>query len=161
MKEYKLEIFADYFQFHLHDEKYNPNFGNAWTEFTTKNLLAITDEGIAVGTRRNMDVKVLIKILDSEPVPKNNNKDSIFQINESDLLIISKKLVVMGCTEYFPEAKRIELENGIYRVRIYYCDLDKISKDELDGDDYYEIEIWKTNNKNIPTYNQLISLHKN
>lgn len=161
MREYNFEIFADYFQFHLFDEKYNPNFGDAWTEFATKNLLASTEEGIAIGTRRNMDVKVIIKILDSPPSIKENNKDSIFQINESDILILSKKLVVIGCTDYLPEAKRIELENGIYRVRIYYCDLDKISEDELDGNDYYEVEIWKTNNRKTPTFNQLKPLYKN
>ncbi|GGH83100.1 hypothetical protein GCM10011379_57980 [Filimonas zeae] len=46
-----------------------------------------------------------------------------------------------------PDAERIELENGIYRARIYYVNLDTLSEDELDGDDFYEIHLWKTDKK--------------
>lgn len=158
MKEYQLEIFADYFQFHLHDENMNPNFGNAWDQFSVDNFLAITPEGIGIGTARNMDVPVTIKICDSEPKLK-ENLNQVFQINESDLTIISEKLVVIGSTEYYPDAKRIEIDNGIYRVRIYYSNLDKLSEDGLDGEDYYEIEIWKTDEVQESKFDRIKPVH--
>lgn len=158
MKEYQLEIFADYFQFHLHDENMNPNFGNAWDQFSVDNFLAITPEGIGIGTVRNMDVPVTIKICDLEPKPK-ENLHQVFQINESDLTIISEKLVVIGCTEYYPDAKPIKIDNGIYRVRIYYSNLDKLSEDGLDGEDYYEIEIWKTDEVQESKFDRIKPVH--
>ncbi|MFV1449362.1 hypothetical protein VBZ51_09460 [Maribacter sp. HS] len=168
MKEYQLEIFADYFQFHLHDENMNPNFGNAWDQFSVDNFLAITPEGIGIGTARNMDVPVTIKICDSEPKLK-ENLNQVFQINESDLTIISEKLVVIGSTEYNPDAKHIEIDNGIYRVRIYYSNLDKLSEDKLsedklsedglDGEDYYEIEIWKTDEVQESKFDRIKPVH--
>ncbi|MBD8488161.1 hypothetical protein IFO69_05320 [Echinicola sp. CAU 1574] len=154
MREYQLEIFADYFQFHLYDEKLNPNFGEAWNQFSVDNFLALRREGIGIGTIRNMDVPVNIKIYDSEPKIK-EDLNQVFQINETDLTIISGKLVVIGCTEYFPDAKRIELDRGIYRVRIYYSDLDKLSEDGLDGEDNYHLEIWKTDNTKEPIFNKI------
>ena len=160
MREYQLEIFADYFQFHLYDEKLNPNFGDAWNQFSVDNLLALTNEGIGIGTVRNMDVPVNIKIFETEPKLK-EDLNRVFQINEADLNINSGNLVVIGCTEYFPKAKRIELEKGIYRVRIYYSDLDKLSEDGLDGEDKYEIEIWETDNAKEPTFNKIKPVYNN
>ena len=43
----------------------------------------------------------------------------IGQINEYDTEVKSGKIAIAGCTDYFPEAKRIELKNGIYNARIY------------------------------------------
>ena len=160
MRVYQLEIFADYFQFHLYDEKTNPIFGDAWNQFSVDNLLAFTNEGVGVGTVRNMEVPVNLKIYDFEPKLKGNLK-KVFQINETDLSITSGKLVVIGCTEYFPDAKRIELDNGIYRIRVYYYDLDKVSEDGLDGEDSYEIEIWKTDKVQESKFNKIKSVHSN
>lgn len=53
--------------------------------------------------------------------------------------------MIAGCTDYFTEAQRIEVQKGIYRVRIYYGNLDKLSEDGLDGDDFYEIHMWLSN----------------
>ena len=76
-----------------------------------------------------------------------NEENVIGQINECDIEVISGKIVISGCTDYFPDAKRIELKNGIYRARIYYGNLEKISEDGLDGEDFYEIHLWQTDKK--------------
>lgn len=94
-----------------------------------------------------MDVPVTIKIFTAKPAFLTDNEKAIGQINEFDIAVSSGKIVVAGCTDYFPDAKRIELENGIYRARIYYGNLDKISEDGLEGDDFYEIHLWKTSKK--------------
>ncbi|SHE67080.1 hypothetical protein [Pedobacter caeni] len=144
VNEVKLILFADYFQFYIQDEKVDGDLSDKWTNEAVCILLAITDGTIGVGTVRNMNVPVNLKIFDSEPPFLTDDEHVIGQINECDIEVSSGKIVIAGCTDYFPEAKRIELENGVYRARIYYGNLDKISEDGLDGEDFYEIHLWKT-----------------
>jgi hypothetical protein len=144
--EYKLTLFADYFQFYIQDEKVEGDLSDEWTEEATQRLLAVTEGTVGIGTARNMDVPVTIKIFGGEP-PVEDLKDIVGRINECDLEVKSGKIVVAGCTDYFPDATKIELDNGIYRVRIYYVNLDKISDDGLTGEDRYEIHLWLTGEK--------------
>ncbi|MBR2649851.1 MAG: hypothetical protein IKD55_13475 [Sediminibacterium sp.] len=144
--EIKFELFADHFQFYIQDEKVNGDLSDSWTKKANDILLATTDGAFGVGTARNMNVPVTIKIFETEPEFL-NDVNSIDQINECDIEVSSGKIVIAGCTDYFPDAKRIELKNGIYRTRIYYANLDKLSEDGLDGDDFYEIHLWLTDKK--------------
>ncbi|MFS4416609.1 hypothetical protein [Maribacter sp. 2307ULW6-5] len=159
MRAYSLEIFADYFQFYLFDEKSNPNFEEEWSPFAVNNLMAVTKEGIGIETVRNMVVPVHLILHDAEPRLREDVR-SVFQINEAEISIRSGKLVVMGCSDYLPEAKRIELPNGRYKIRVYYHGLDTVSEDGLDGDDSYGIEIWKTNKEQAPTFQKIKPLPK-
>ncbi|WP_346320881.1 hypothetical protein [Chitinophaga sp. YIM B06452] len=142
--ETKLMLFADYFQFYIQDENAEGDLSDKWTEEATQRLLAVAEGTIGIGTVRNMDVPVTVKVFDAEPAFKTGMDNVIGQINECDLEVSSGKIVIAGCTDYFPDAKRIALENGIYRARIYYGHLDKLSEDGLDGDDFYEIHLWRT-----------------
>lgn len=119
INEIKLDIFADYFQFYLKDETADGDLSKKWTEEAIERLLAITDGTIGIGTVRNMDVPVTIKIFTTEPTLLVDGEDVIAQINECDIEVSSGKIVIAGCTDYLPDAERIELENGIYRSRIY------------------------------------------
>jgi len=145
--EITLELFADYFQFYIQDEGAEGDLSAQWTTEAVDRLLAIADGTIGIGTVRNVTVPVTVKIFESEPPVYTNNENVISQINESDIEVSSGKIVIAGCTDYFPEAKRIELKNGIYRARIYYFNLDQISDDGLDGSDFYEIHLWLTDKK--------------
>lgn len=146
-KEITLELFADYFQFYIQDEGAEGDLSARWTTEAVDRLLAIADGTIGIGTVRNLTVPVTVKIFDSEPPVSNNNENVISQINECDIGVSSGKIVIAGCTDYFPEARRVELRNGIYRARIYYFNLDQISDDGLDGSDFYEIHLWLTDKK--------------
>ncbi|MGI4737509.1 MAG: hypothetical protein ACRYG7_20270 [Janthinobacterium lividum] len=143
IQELNLELFTDYFQFYIQDEQAVGDLGEDWTDEAVDRLLATTAGTIGVGTMRNMDAPVSIKLFDSEP--SFIERDDIGQVNECDLEITSGKAVIAGCTDYFPDAQRLDLTNGIYRARIYYSNLDKISEDGLDGEDYYEVHLWLTN----------------
>lgn len=145
--EIKLELFADYFQFYIQDEKVDGDLSDSWTTEAVELLLATTDGTIGVGTVRNMDVPVTIITFDVAPPFLTDNENAIGQINECDIEVSSGKIAIAGCTDYFPDAKRIELKNGIYRARIYYGNLDKLSEDGLDGEDFYEIHLWQTDQK--------------
>lgn len=140
--EIKLELFADYFQFYIQDEQVEGDLSDQWTEEAIKLLLVTTNGTIGVGTIRNMNVPVTIKTFDKEPLL--SSEKEFDHINECDLEITSGKVVILGCSDYFPDAIRIQLTNGIHRARIYYGNLDKVSENGLDGEDFYEIHLWQT-----------------
>jgi len=146
MRSYDYTIFADYFQFYLQDEEVEGDLSDAWTEEAFNNLLAVVPGTIGVGTVRNMNVPVTVEILESEPLEELDKWD---HVNECDIEINSGRLVIAGCTDYFHEAERIEVEPGSYRARIYYGDLDALSEDGLDGDDHYRIVLWKSEPKGV------------
>jgi hypothetical protein len=63
-------------------------------------------------------------------------------IVEGSLSVAGKNLVIAGCTDYFPEATRIQIEPGDYRVRACLSGLDSLSEDGLDGADRYHLQLW-------------------
>lgn len=139
LERYMFELFADYHQFYLQDEDADGDLSDSWTGQASADLLAVAPGTIGVGTVRDMDVPVTVEIYDSEP---REDLTSYDQINECSLEVPSGKIVVAGCTDYFPDARRIIVEPGTYRARISYSDLDTLSEDGLDGDDKYTIALW-------------------
>lgn len=133
---YNYKLFADYYQFYLQDEDTNGDLSDSWNDQAVKDLLAIAPGTIGVGTVRNMDIPVEVEIRDSAP---ENKWDHVM---ECGIEIPSGKIVVAGCTDYFPEAARISVKPGNYRARIYYGDLDSLSEDGLDGNDHYKVVLW-------------------
>ncbi|MDW4736332.1 hypothetical protein NQ293_26040, partial [Escherichia coli] len=41
-----------------------------------------------------------------------------------------------------PDAARIDVAPGTYRVRVSYGGLDTLSEDGLEGDDRYRLQLW-------------------
>ena len=140
--EIKLQLFADYCQFYIQDEGAAGDTSDIWNTNAVERLLAISQGIIAVGTVRNGEVPVTVKIFETEPPVLTDDENVVSQMNECDIEVCSGEIVVAGCTDYLPEARRIKLSNGTYRARIYYFNLDQISDDGLDGDDFYEIHLW-------------------
>src|SRR5262245_31348180 len=140
MTLYTYELFADYYQFYLQDEKAEGDLSDSWTKEATDNLLALAPGTIGVGTARNMDVPVTVQILDAAPTDKNFFEWD--QVNECSIEAPSGSIVIAGCTDYFPDAARIPVEPGTYRARIYYGKLDALSEDGLEGNDHYKIVLW-------------------
>ena len=139
MNKIDLVLFADYFQFYLQDEPSVGDLGDSWTEEAVQNLFALAPGIIGVGTVRNMHVPVTVEIRDSGPEEDSNSWD---QINECSIEISSGTLVVAGCTDYFPEATRIQVKPGPYRARIFYANLDSLRENGLEGDDKYKVVLW-------------------
>lgn len=136
---YQFQLFADYHQFYLEDENITQDDNEIWTAEACEKLLAIAPGRIAIGTARNMTVPVTVEIWDREPDEGRSDWD---KINDCGIDIDSGKLVILGCTDYYPDAARIELPPGRYHARIYYGGLETLSNDGLDGDDHYKIVLW-------------------
>jgi len=123
-KPWKLRLFADHGQIQLVDESFADSFESAWTAQATADRLAVVDGGIAVGTHDTADVAVTIERLPAAPGAPDLKKD-IEHMTEGSLSIPSGKLVAMGCTDYFPDAKRLAVGAGAYRVRVSHSGITK------------------------------------
>lgn len=140
MKRFEYKLFADYFQFYVQDESAVGDLSDSWTQEAVDRLLAIAPGTIGVGTVRNMTVPVVLEVSDAEPVEDLSNWDHVTECNFD---VQSGRIVVAGCTDYFPDAARIDLSPGSYRGRIYYGNLGALSDDGLDGDDHYKVVLWR------------------
>lgn len=140
MRKFEYTLFADYFQFYLRDEDADGDLSNSWTPEAMDRILAVASGTIGVGTVRNMNVPVIVEIIDGECDAELSAWD---HVNECSIESPSGRLVIAGCTDYVPDAARIDLAPGSYRARIYYGNLSSLSEDGLDGDDRYRVVLWK------------------
>ena len=140
MKNIKLELFADYFQFYIQDDDKNKgDLSDSWTQEAVDRLFAIAPYAIGIGTVRNMDVPVSLQVCDREPHINLNDWEHVVL---SSIKCETGRLVVAGCTDYFPDAKRVNMQSGTYNVLACFTGLDTLSDDELDGDDSYHIYLY-------------------
>ncbi|MDP2083484.1 MAG: hypothetical protein U0934_02790 [Pseudotabrizicola sp.] len=140
MREKRFKLFADYFQFYLQDEGSKGIKGESWTPEAHQRRLALERCAFAVMTARNMDVPVIVRLYQDQPEIDLAAWDHIVEFS---IDVPSGRLVVAGCTDSFPQAERIELEKGSYRVRVCQAGLDEISDDGLDGKDHYLVQTWR------------------
>lgn len=146
METTKIELFADYFQFYIQDDDINyGDLSDSWSKEAVDKLLAVADHVVGVGTVRNMDVPVTIVVADVLPELDPTEWD---RINKCTLECATGRLVIAGCTDYFPDAKRISVHPGKYDVIVGYKDLDKLSEDGLDGEDSYHLFLAPSQGKN-------------
>jgi hypothetical protein len=139
MIRYELTLFADYHQFYIQDEKVDGNLSDAWTDEAVERLLAVAPGTVGIGTVRNVDVPVTIAVLEREPVL---DADEFDQVVECSIAVESGAIVAAGCTDYFPDAARIKIPSGPYRVRASFEGLDSVSADGLEGNDRYHLQLW-------------------
>lgn len=143
----QFELFADYFQFYLQDEQSQGNLSNSWTKKAVSDMLAVAPGVIGVGTVRNMNVPVELEVLYFQP---DDNIDEWNYVTEASLDVPSGRIIIAGCTDYLPDAARVTVNPGTYRVRIYYGALDSVDEFRLDGDDHYRVVLWLDANKIEP-----------
>jgi|SRR5579871_6423118 len=138
-KSVELSLFADYFQFYIQDESAAGDLSENWDQEATDRLLAIAPGAVGIGTARNMEVPVTIELHNREPDDDSSEWDHVV---EAGLNIASGRIVIAGCTDYFPDAARVEVPSGSYRARVSYGALDTLSEDSLSGEDHYRVQLW-------------------
>jgi len=139
IRKQEFQTLAEYHQFYLEDDNSPHNTGDIWNEKTVGLMLAVEEGLVAVGTARGLEVPVTVEIHDSEPGLELENYS---RANECSLNVTADKIVILGCTDYQPDAERIEIEPGFYRVRVLYGNLESVI-DEWEGEDFYVLQLWK------------------
>ena len=147
MKQTKLDLVADYFQFYLQDEHVAGDLSESWTPEALVSRVALAPGTLGVSTARNVTVPVEIEILDFEPRVDLSEWDHAV---ECDIELSSGSLVVAGCTDYFPAASRFRLSPGLYRTRILFGAMESLSEDGLQGEDHYKVSLWPTSSRVPP-----------
>ncbi len=142
----ELRLFADYYQIHLFDEGSATDLGGVWTEEAAADQLAVGSDAMAVGTVVNVFVSVVVEVLDRLPVDDSVEFDHLV---EGSLHVSSGRLVVMGCTDYEPEAARFTIPAGWVRVRVAKSNLDVACRSNVNSDEnaatmeQVRIQVWK------------------
>ncbi|MGW7363088.1 hypothetical protein ACWGI8_06550 [Streptomyces sp. NPDC054841] len=85
-----------------------------WTEQALLDGLGITDDALAIGTAVNVTVAVGVHVLAQQP---EDDSDDFDHVVEASLNLVSGRLVVLGCTEYLPDAARFDMPAGWTRIR--------------------------------------------
>jgi hypothetical protein len=132
-------LFSDFHQFYLQDEAATGDLGDAWTDDAVARHIATEPGILGVGTVRVSEVPVEVEVRDVPPADDFTNWD---RVNEATLDVPSGRVVVAGCTDYFPDAARIIVSPGTYRARVYYGGLGTVSEDGLEGADHYRVVLW-------------------
>jgi hypothetical protein len=141
----ELELFADYHQLAVFDEGSTTDLGDAWTDQAFADRLAVGVDAVAVGTEVNVNVLVSVEVLTSRPV---DDEASFDHVVEASLRSESGRLVVMGCTDYEPEAARFDVPVGWLRLRVAKSNLDRAYTLGIDSDEVSEtmesvrIQVW-------------------
>ncbi len=140
MQSHQLQIFADYHQFYLQDEVAPGDLTDAWSAPAVERMFAIADGVVGFASARNATVPVTVQLLEMEPAHDFMQFDHVV---EGSVLIRRGPIVLAGCTDFFPDAARFEVEPGQYRVRFSVAGLRTLSDDGLDGQDHYLVQLWQ------------------
>lgn len=143
IRKLDFKIYADYSQFYLECESSPHRTDEVWTKETVEQMIGVSEKLVAVGTARYETVPVSIEFHDSEPILE---LEKYSRVNECSLAVTSNKLILAGCTEYLPDAARIETEPATYTVRVLYGNLESVI-DDWNGEDFYILQLWKDGEK--------------
>jgi hypothetical protein len=141
----ELKLFADYHQVVVFDEGSSTDLGEAWTDQAVSDRMAVGPDAVAVGTEVNVNVLVSVEVLTSRPAGDDAGFDHVIEVSlRSD----SGRLVVMGCTDYEPDAARIDVPAGWLRLRAAKSNLDQAYALDIDSDEVPQtmerirIQVW-------------------
>ncbi|WP_239133925.1 hypothetical protein [Rugosimonospora africana] len=140
-----MRLFADYYQIHLFDEGSVTDLGEVWTEEAMADQLAVAEDAVAIGTAVNVFVEVAIEVLDRAPADDSADFDHVV---EGSVEIRSGRLVVMGCTDFEPDAARFTVPAGWLRVRVAKSNLEVAARLGIDSDEDHatteriRVQVW-------------------
>ncbi|MFF0290930.1 hypothetical protein [Streptomyces sp. NPDC005262] len=141
----ELILFADYFQIHVTDAGLDGDLSEAWTDQAVADQLAVAPAALGIGTAVNVNVHVTVRLLPLEPGDDSTEFDHVV---EASLNVPSGQLVVLGCTDYCPDAAKFDVPAGWTRVRVSRSNLARAVEADIDSDESPEtwekvrIQVW-------------------
>ncbi|MFF8280409.1 hypothetical protein ACF05T_30690 [Streptomyces lateritius] len=128
----ELTLFADYFQIHVSDADSDGDLSDAWTAQAVADHLAVAPDALGIGTAVNVNVSVTVVVLPQEPGDDSSEFDHVV---EASLDVSSGRMVVLGCTDYAPDAATFEVPAGWNRVRVSRSNLARAVQADIDSDE--------------------------
>lgn len=139
MKKQDFKFRTEYHQFYLEDKDNSEKVKDFWTDEALKERLGLVKGGIAVSTESYGLIKGEIEILEKPNI--NTDYSKYDHVVEGGINIQSGELQILECPSSHVELS-LKVVPGKYRVRVYSSNLKSVIDD--DGDDYYRIELWKS-----------------
>ena len=139
--EADFNIFTDFNQFTVADSTADfEDLWEKWTDETIESMFVQGDRYIAVGTMRNLDAPVLIRVDSDRPLPSGSRVD---KTAEGILDVPSGLLEVSGPTDNGLSGGTLHVPPGKYRVLVEYLNLESIDDYGIEGNDRYVITLTK------------------
>lgn len=139
MARLETPVFADYCQVLLLDVRSQADVSDRWDDLANARRLVAAGDALAILTARNTAVPVTVEVVAARVGVDPSAYDHVV---EADLLVPSGVLVVMGVSDYLPDAKRLSVTPGRYRVLALSSGLADVSEDGLAGGDAYHLVLW-------------------
>ena len=137
--EADFNIFTDFNQFTVADSTADfEDLWEKWTDETIESMFVQGDHYIAVGTMRNLDAPVLIRVDSDRPLPSGSRVD---KTAEGILDVPSGLLEVSGPTDNGLSGGTLHVPPGTYRVLVEYLNLESIDVYGIEGNDSYVITL--------------------
>jgi hypothetical protein len=135
----RLAIFADYFQFYVWGtsasaERHAPE---NWSDEDVANRAKTAPGVVVICPARNMEVPVEVGIWDDEPYFMLAHWQHVVEAP----LTTAGRIEIDECTGDVQAC--FSVEPGDYTVRALFRGLNSLSEDELKGNDFYQVQIWK------------------
>lgn len=135
----RLSVLADYHQFYISDPKLSRQHApENWSNDDISNRAKVEPGLVAICPVRNVRVPVEVGIWDSEPHVIFGAWQHVIEAPLETTGLIE----VEGCLDQ--TNAHFSVEPGNYTVRGLFRGLDTLSEDGLEGNDFYEIQIWKS-----------------
>lgn len=141
----ELRLFADYFQIHVLDEGSHAVLDQVWNDRTLSDRIVALRDILGIRTEVNVDVNV--NVVWSANPPR-LDVEGFDHVAEASIEIPSGRMVVMGCSDYFPDAPRLEVTPGWVRIRVQKSNLTNAVAADIDSDQSVEtierirIDVW-------------------
>lgn len=133
----RLRVFADYHQFYVWGaDTCDRHAPEDWSDQDVADRAKAASGVVVICPVRSMEVPVEAGIWDSEPQVIFDQWQHVIEAP----LRTTGRIEVDECTGE-PQAG-FAVEPGDYTVRALYRGLDSLSEDGLEGEDFYEVQIW-------------------
>lgn len=135
-----LKIYADYYQFYFCEKASSADTSFIWDDNGAfERMLAVTEDFLAISTKRYSYVPVTVSLFESEPQIKYRRKPE--KINQTHIQIST--IATIGNFISLGTLKEIPfISPGKYHVKILYFALSSVKNDWV-GSDRYEVHLWK------------------
>ncbi|MES2267588.1 MAG: hypothetical protein V4520_12560 [Bacteroidota bacterium] len=148
MKAFKLDFSTQYNQFYITSDKGNAALfdGLNWSDESYNDRLAAFENFLVVYPESYGHVNGELLILNS--ADETSDFTTYDHVVEGGLNVGSGSLQILDCPNSATELE-VQLEPGLYRVRIYFSNMAGYDSDEKESDDKCRIEIWPGNDFQI------------
>lgn len=144
--KHKFDFYTAYHQFYINDSESTRETDSKdfWNEESGKQRLAIGEGILGILTKSYGHIKGKLEILDKER--EIDSLDLYDHVVEAGIEIKSGILQILDCPNSEVEME-VKVVPGFYKIRVYSRNLDILeNEDEEEGNDFYNIEIWKDKN---------------